>query len=259
VGHQLAKALRDLKSIRREGTVARLSRRVLRRLPAYLVALQALAAEGEEYVASAELAMCVGASPALVRKDLATIGHLGRRNAGYRVDLLGESLRRAAGLARPRQVAWFGCQRLAAYPRLIDDFAAAGCTVSAAFCSEGEHVGHQVGGLVIQPVDRLAAVTREMGLTVAVIAVDDDHAQAAAKIAVTGGIRYIVNLTNQILLQPRGAKIENVSPLQGLVSVLLRAPGETLKRRKANRQAPRAVSRGLTRRGGGRRTTSQLS
>ncbi|HUT74417.1 MAG TPA: redox-sensing transcriptional repressor Rex [Armatimonadota bacterium] len=224
-GSSLLGALRDLRSARETGACADLAPRLVRRLPAYLMALQELAREGVETVVSAELALRVGTSAALVRKDLSSVGTWGRRSAGYRVGVLSENLRRAAGLDELRQAAWLGCKRLAKYPRLIEEFRAVGCAIAAAFCEEGRHVGRHVNGLIIKPAKDLPLLAKELDLSVAIVAVDDDRAQAAAELAAGAGVRSILNLTNKILLQPRGASVENVSPLQGLVSLLLRAPG----------------------------------
>ena len=199
--------------------------RLKHRLPQYLAALQELNREGVNYVASAELALRLGVSPALVRKDLSTVGQWGRRSAGYRVDVLAEHLLEATGLDVPRRAAWLGCERLVKYPRLIEDFRAAGCEIAAAFCHDGKHVGQDIDGLTVKPALDLPDAVKSLSLTVAVIAMDDDRAQEAAEMAAAAGLRSILNLTDRILVQPRGTILENVSPLQGLVSLLLRAPG----------------------------------
>jgi redox-sensing transcriptional repressor len=190
-----------------------------------LTALQALKREGVEHVASAELALRIGCSGALVRKDLSSIGQWGRRSAGYSVELLSNNLRAAGGLDIPRRAAWLGCERLAAEPRLIEDFADMGCIIAGVFCDEGKEPGAPLpAGLVVRPVSDLPQAARELDLKLAVIAVDDERAQAAAELAASAGLRSILNLTDRVLVQPRGTTVENVSPLRGLVSLLLRAP-----------------------------------
>jgi redox-sensing transcriptional repressor len=223
-GTSLVEALSDLRSLRAGPPPTDMPPRLMQRLPRYLAALQDLTSEGVESVASAEIALRIGTSPALVRKDLSTVGHWGRRSAGYHVDILKENLLRVAGLGEPRKAAWLGCERLIRWPRLIQDFRGVGCMIAATFCHDGKHVGHQVNGLTVKATAELPSATRELGLSVAVVAADDDRAQAMAEMAVEAGIRSILNLTDKILVQPRGAIIENVSPVQGLVSLLLRSP-----------------------------------
>jgi redox-sensing transcriptional repressor len=224
-GTSLVDALSDLRSLKREPPPTDMPPRLIQRLPRYLAALQDLSSEGVESVASAEIALRIGTSPALVRKDLSAVGHWGRRSAGYRVNILRDNLLRAAGLSEPRQAAWFGCERLIRWPRMIQDFRAVGCAIAAAFCHDGEHVGREVDGLTVKPIAELSPLAKELELNVAVIAADDDKAQAVAEIAVAAGIRSILNLTDKILVQPRGATVENVSPIQGLIALLLRSPG----------------------------------
>ena len=224
-GTSLVEALSDLRSLKNEPPPTDMPPRLIQRLPRYLAALQDLSSEGVESVASAEIALRIGASPALVRKDLSTVGHWGRRSAGYRVDMLKENLLKAAGLGEPRMAAWLGCERLIRWPKLIEDFRAVGCVIAAAFCHDGKHVGRLVNGLTVKAIAELPPATSELGLSVAVIAADDDQAQRVAETAVEAGIRSLLNLTDKILVQPRGATVENVSPLQGLVSLLLRSPG----------------------------------
>jgi len=224
-GMSLVKALTELRSIREEHSPLDLPPRLKQRLPLYLAALQALKREGVEHVASAELALRIGCSAALVRKDLSSIGQWGRRSAGYSVELLSDNLRSAAGLGLPRRAAWLGCERLAAEPRLVEDFAYMGCIIAAVFCDEGKEPGALAEeGLIVRPLSELPQVARELDLKLAVIAVDDDRAQAAAELAAASGLRSILNLTDRVLVQPRGTMVENVSPLRGLVSLMLRAP-----------------------------------
>ena len=224
-GTSLVEALSDLRSLKNEPPPTDMPPRLIQRLPRYLAALQDLSSEGVESVASAEIALRIGASPTLVRKDLSTVGNWGRRSAGYRVDILRENLLQAAGLGEPRKAAWLGCERLIRWPRLIQDFRGVGCVIAATFCHDGKHVGQQVDGLTVKAIAELPSVTRQLGLSVAVIAADDDQAQGVAETAVEAGIRSLLNLTDKILVQPRGATVENVSPVQGLVSLLLRSPG----------------------------------
>lgn len=224
-GTSLVKALSDLRSLREEHLPSDMPPRLIQRLPRYLAALHELAREGVQYVASAELALRIGTSPALVRKDLSTVGQWGRRSAGYRVDVLTDNLRRAAGLHQPRHAAWLGCEHLVKYPTLLEEFRCAGCIVSAAFCEDGKHIGQQVDGLIVKPVEDLPLLAKTLDLTVAVVAVEPERAQGVAELAASAGVRFILNLTNKILSQPRGATVENVSPLQGLISLLLRTPG----------------------------------
>lgn len=223
-GRSLVQALVDLKSLRSERPAVNVPPRVRQRLPRYLVALNELSREGVQHVASAELALRVGISTALARKDLSTIGHWGRRSAGYAVEALCRNLRRVAGLAEQRHAAWLGCERLSKYARLIEEFRSVGCIISAAFCHDGRHVGQEVNGLLVRPVEELPDAARTLGLSVAVIATDDNHAEAVAELAVSAGIGAILNLTDKSLAPPRGATVENVSPVRGIVSLLLRTP-----------------------------------
>jgi redox-sensing transcriptional repressor len=236
-GGSLVEALSDLRSIRDEHPPVDLPPRLKHRLPAYLAALHELAREGVNYVASAELALRLGVSPALVRKDLSTVGQWGRRSAGYRVDVLVENLLEVSGLSVPRRAAWMGCERLVKYPRLIEDFRVAGCVIAAAFCHDGRHVGQEVDGLVVKSAETLPQAVKSLGLTVAVIATDDDRAQDAAEMAAAAGLRSLLNLTDKILVQPRGTVMENVSPLKGLVSLLLRVPAPAKSRKTKKTRA----------------------
>ncbi|UCH33893.1 MAG: redox-sensing transcriptional repressor Rex [Armatimonadota bacterium] len=223
-GRSLVEALLDLRSMRQGHSAADLPPRLMQRLPLYLVALHELSRDGVQRVAAAELGLRIGISAASVRKDLSAVGHWGRRGAGYSVDVLSENLRRAAGLAEPRHAAWLGCERLSRYPGVIEDFRSVGCIISAVFCDDGRHVGQEVGGLIVKPVRELPQSARSLGLTVAVIAPESDLAQEVAEIAASAGISSILNLTDRIVLPAQGATIEDVSPLRGLVSLLLRTP-----------------------------------
>lgn len=181
------------------GARERLPRASVTRLPAYLLALDVLWAEGATLTSSQVLAERVGVTPVQLRKDLSFLGSYGRRGVGYDVAHLRERIGAVLGREQLQRVVIAGIghlgHALAAYP----GFTERGFAVVGLVDADPEVIGTKVAGLVVRPVAELAQVVAEAGATIGVIATPAAVAQDVADGFVAAGVTGILTFAPQTL------------------------------------------------------------
>lgn len=187
-----------------------LSRRTVGRLPVYLRALAALSAEGTTRVSSGALAERTGVGPALVRRDLAALGHLGRPGVGYPVTALRQALSQVLGLAEDQPVVLVGAGHLGSALAGYGGFAERGLRICAVLDTDPHLVGRTRGSSVVRPMDALEDVVAETGARLAILAVPAAAAQPLADRLVEAGIQGVLNFAPVELSVPAGVSVRAV-------------------------------------------------
>lgn len=182
----------------------------IRRLPVYLRAVTELAAQQVEIVSSAELARRTGFSSEQIRKDLAYLGAFGIRGVGYSTEVLRSRIRAVLGLDRDVRAALVGAGNLgtalARYAAQRHD----GVRIAAIFDADPARIGTELAGLVVQPVERLEAVCRSLGVRVGILAVPAGAAQPVADRLVQAGVVALLNFAPVRLRVPAGVYVQDV-------------------------------------------------
>ena len=208
-----------------------------RRIGQYLWVLEGLAQAAVEAVTSAELARKAGVRAALVRKDLARLGSLGTRSAGYEVEGLLGSLHEAVGLAEPRRVAWLGAEALRGETRAAELLSRHKCRIVAVFDDDPDHLGTEVAEVQVQALSRVPEAVRSEGITLGIIALEDERAQAGAELLVRSGVRDLLNLTETPLAVPADVTVEDLGLSARLASLLARSATVAPASRRRGRRA----------------------
>lgn len=188
----------------------KMSERVINRLRWYLVALEAIAAEGADSVSSWQLAERVGVSAALIRKDLSRFGEFGTPSFGYRIDFLRERIRSILCLDSPKRIAWVGACALRHSEAALERLAGHNCAVVAVFDSDEAEVGGTVAGRVVQHVDEIDTAMQGISISAAVLAIRGAGVRAIAEKMVTHGARAILNMSGELLVLPGHVKVSSL-------------------------------------------------
>jgi redox-sensing transcriptional repressor len=194
---------------RRPAAGERLSRATAQRLSLYLRELVGRPAGGPA-VSSGRLALACGVNDAQVRRDLASLGHLGRRGIGYDADELATAIRAALGIDRSWAAVLVGVGNLARALLRYRGFHAQGFDIRALFDADPAKVGELVEGRPIEPIDRLTERVREVRADMAVLTVPADAAQPVADALVTAGVRGVLNFAPVLLKLPPRVQLVNV-------------------------------------------------
>lgn len=180
------------------------------RLPIYLRALNSLAESGTLTCSSRDLAGAVGVNPAKLRKDLSYLGSYGTRGVGYDVEFLRYQIAREIGQTQDWDVVIVGVGHLGTALSSYGGFSSRGIRVAALVDADPERVGQTVGSLVVEPIELLAKIVSERGISIAVIATPGDSAQEVADTLVEAGVTSILNFAPAHLLVPADVDVRRV-------------------------------------------------
>ena len=192
---------------------------VVTRLPQYVRVLRELLAQGTQVANSQQLGELLQVTPAQIRKDLSYFGRFGKQGRGYSIRRLLEELQQILGLNSRWNVAVVGVGRLGkailSYPGFTPD----GFNIVAALDNNPELVGKEVEGIAVRPIEDLARVVREEGISIGVVAVPSRFTQEVIDNLVGCGVRAILNYAPIAPQVPPGVRIRNIDPVLSLQSM----------------------------------------
>jgi redox-sensing transcriptional repressor len=192
------------------GSEPRLSRASVGRLSLYLRCLEGLLHEGAVKVSSVKLGEALGITDAQVRKDLASLGHLGLPGIGYPTQELIAAIRRTLGVDRAWSVVAVGVGNLARALLRYRGFQQQGFRIVALIDADPGKIGHRVDGLEVHPPERLVEVVAATGAELGLLTVPAEAAQAVADALVAAGIRGLLNFAPTVLRLPPGVSLVSV-------------------------------------------------
>jgi redox-sensing transcriptional repressor len=169
-----------------------------------------------ERISSTDLADRYQLSASQIRKDLAQFGEFGIRGVGYEIDHLRERLRTLLGLDRQHGVVILGVGSLGTALARFPGFNEDGYRVVGLVDSDPGKIGQQLGDLRIEPPGRLAALVRETGATIGVLAVPKATAQASYEALAAAGVRAVLNFVPTQLRAGRAVRVKTVDLRIGL-------------------------------------------
>ena len=186
----------------------------------YLRCLTSLEAAGVRTISSGSLAQRFHLNAAQIRKDLAYFGEFGVRGVGYYVAELKTHLRAILGLEKPVRVGIIGAgnlgRALADYP----GFRLEGFAIVSLFDTDPERIGRQSRQSVpIRRMDEFASMAKAGDIDIVVVAVPGDAAQGVIDLAVSCGIKAILNFSPGAIQVPPRVKLKNVDLTVSLESL----------------------------------------
>lgn len=184
--------------------------RVVERLIAYRRRLRAWFADGKARIYSHELANLEGVTPAVVRRDLMTIGYTGSPARGYDVAGLIEKVGQVLDPPAPEGIALVGVGSLGR--AILNYFSGAHpeLPIVAAFDVDLGKVGRIINGCPCHSINDIEAVLRAGSLRTAILAVPADAAQHVAERLTRAGARGLLNFTPVRLRVPPEVYVEDV-------------------------------------------------
>lgn len=188
----------------------KLPRPAVGRLSLYFRELHRLADQGRSHVNSKELGGIVDVSPAVVRRDLSSLGTIGRRGVGYPIAKLIEQIGEVLGSGVQWQVVLVGVGSLGDALLRYRGFERLGFRLVAAFDTDAEKVGRQIGGVTISQSQTMVGRLAELKPDLAIVAVPADHAADVAADLVSAGISGILNFAPTTLRLPGNIAVVNV-------------------------------------------------
>ncbi|KAA5540629.1 redox-sensing transcriptional repressor Rex [Roseiconus nitratireducens] len=192
------------------GLPGRLPRPAVGRLSLYFRELHRLADQGVSHVNSKELGALVDVSPAVVRRDLSSLGTIGRRGVGYAIDTLIDQIGLVLGSDVQWQVVLVGVGSLGNALLRYRGFERLGFRLTAAFDLDPSKIGNQVGGVSVWDAATMVGKLAELSPDLAILAVPAEQATAVASDLVASGVNGILNFAPTTLRLPRKVAVVNV-------------------------------------------------
>jgi redox-sensing transcriptional repressor len=201
----------------------RLSEPTISRLPVYQRIVEGMIARGQVRVDSRQLGELAGVTATTVRRDLAGLGSLGTRGAGYALDTLALRIGEALGHDQRFGVVVVGIGNLGRALVNSSNFLTRGAQLVALYDRDPLVVGTEVAGHVVGDLDEGVQTA-----TVGVICVPAGSAQEVADHLVAAGFRALLSFSPQVLNVPLGVAVHYVDfsiELQILVYHLMNGTG----------------------------------
>ncbi|MGH9020422.1 MAG: redox-sensing transcriptional repressor Rex [Acidimicrobiales bacterium] len=183
----------------------RLSEPTIARLPVYQRIVEGWRARGETRIDSAQIGAQAGVTATTVRRDLAGLGSLGTRGAGYDVSVLIDRIGEALGHDRRHDVVVVGIGNLGRALVNSTNFLIRGARLAALYDVDPRVVGTEVAGHVVRGFD-----DEIVPATVGVICVPADAAQETAERLVAARVHALLNFAPQVLSVPIGVAVHYV-------------------------------------------------
>lgn len=198
----------------------KVSETVIRRLPKYHRYLSELHEKGEDRISSQELSDLTGFTASQIRQDLNNFGGFGQQGYGYKVAVLKAELENILGISTIYKTVIIGSGRLGSVISNYKGFLGSGFEIVAMFDRDEHVVGTSVGKHVVKSVDELEDFLKEHGeVSVAILTVPKEGAQAIADRLAACGIRGIWNFAPEDLEEMDDVIVENIRLTDSLLTL----------------------------------------
>jgi redox-sensing transcriptional repressor len=183
----------------------KLSEPTIARLPVYQRIAEGWLARGQNRIDSRQIAELAGVTATTVRRDLAGLGTLGTRGAGYDVGVLNDRIGEALGHDRKYDVIVVGLGNLGRALVNSTNFLIRGAQLVALYDVDPGVVGTEIAGHVVRPwSDPIVPAT------VGVFCVPPEAAQEVADKLVKAKVRGLLNFAPQVITTPLGTAVHYV-------------------------------------------------
>ncbi|QDV58393.1 redox-sensing transcriptional repressor Rex [Rosistilla oblonga] len=180
------------------------------RLILYARELSRLRREGESHVSSKLLGQLLSVSDAVVRRDVNHLGSMGQRGVGYEIGPLIGQIRQTMGTNLSWKVALIGAGSLGNALMRYRGFDEQGFQLVAAFDTDPAICSRNIGGIPVLPLEQLESTIVAEAVSLAILAVPVDAADAVAKRLAASGVVGILNFAPRTLPKFPGVCVVNV-------------------------------------------------
>lgn len=186
----------------------KISKSVLKRLPAYLAYLKRLPADDEAYISATALAAALDMGEVQVRKDLAMVSDGGRPKVGYHRQSLIADMEEFLGYNNANNAVLVGAGKLGRALLGYGGFAEYGLNIVAAFDSDPNLAGSTESGKPILAMEQLPGVCRDRQILIGIITVPAAQAQSVCDQLIAHGIKAIWSFAPVHLDVPEGILVQ---------------------------------------------------
>lgn len=206
----------------------------LKRLPQYHHYLVELEAKGILRVSCSVIGRDLNCIPVQVRKDLQYTGIIGKPKTGYSVRELIRSIETFLGWNKVNEAFLVGVGNLGTALLGHERFKRFGLRIVAAFDKDRNKAGRQVHETVVQPLEKLGDLAKQMRIQLGIITTPAEAAQAVADEMVNGGIQAIWNFAPVRLNVPAHIFVHHEDLYSSLASLSWKLAQRSMTRSRRN-------------------------
>lgn len=192
---------------------------VVKRLPRYYRYLGELLSKQVYRVSSRELSDKMGVTASQIRQDLNCFGGFGQQGYGYNVEMLYNEIAAILGLDRGYKTILVGAGNLGHALANHTNFEKRGFRLIGIFDSDPDIAGREIGGLIVQHSDQMAAFVQREKPDIAILTVPKKAVNQVADELVKLGIKGLWNFSYAELQLPEGVAVENVHLSDSLMTL----------------------------------------
>jgi len=183
----------------------------IRRLPWYLSYVRMLDNLHVDYVSSTQISKELNVQSSQIAKDLSFLNVKGKTRIGYEVKSLLAELEDSLGFSRHHDAVVIGAGSLGTALMQDHGLEHYGLNIVAGFDVRPEVIGQRLGGLPVYDIKDLPRWQQEHHVSIAILTVPVDHAQAMADHVISSGMTAIWNFTPYRIKAPHDVVIANTS------------------------------------------------
>lgn len=150
----------------------------------------------ESHICSDLLGEKVGIKPALLRRDLSFLGHVGQKGKGYNRFLLKKILAQFFGLDQSWEIALIGAGNLGKALIKYDKFKEMGLFIRNIFDNDLDKIGREIDGYIVQNVKDLKETIKNQEIKIVILATDDKNVKDVTFQLKQTNIRAVWNLSS---------------------------------------------------------------
>ncbi len=180
----------------------------IKRLPSYLLVIEAAQKEGKEYISGTVIAEELELEAIQVRKDLALTGIVGKPRLGFPVNQLIEAINRFLDWNTINRAILVGTGNLGSALMGYSEFSRHGLKIMAAFDQDKSKIGATINGNKVHPLSQIQELITKLEIEMAILAVPSAVAQEMTDFLIDAGIKAIWNFTNVKLKVPRAVIVQ---------------------------------------------------
>ncbi len=184
--------------------------KTLERMVKYRRILDNFEAEGKAIIYSHEMAKLAGNTPSQMRRDLMSCGCAGSTRAGYNVKEMQHKIKEVLGFSDTKHTILVGVGNLGKAILSYFSFRVPRVQVVAAFDIMPQRIGRVISGTRCHDIHEMETIIKEKNVTLGIITVPREEAQALADRLVAAGITGILNFAPVTLDLPENVYVENM-------------------------------------------------
>ena len=169
--------------------------------------MQNLSENNEEWVSSQMVADHLGLTSSTVRQDLSHLDFSGISKKGYEVERLKRVLNEVLGADKQWKCIVIGAGNLGTAIANHGVLEKRGFVICGLFDTDAKRIGAREGALEVMHVSEMSAFVKKEKIEIGILAVPAAAAQAAADMAVSAGVKGLLNLSVTHINLPAGVSV----------------------------------------------------